>query len=1058
MKTKKFFLPVLLCIPLLLSLLFIHTAFASETESYPDTIDARPSVNGMLHVDGGHLVDKDGNRVVLRGLSTHGLTWYPEFVNEGLFKTLSGDWGCNLIRLAAYSDVYAHEKNGETLDLVRTGIDAAIANDMYVLVDWHVLEEKDPHVNMKFAKTFFNTICSEYPNCPNIIFEICNEPNGETTWSDVKDYANQMIPFIRNISPENVILVGTPEYDKNLTAVSRSPVDFDNIMYVLHFYAGTHKSDLQAELRESQMNGLPVFISECGISESSGDGVIDYNNAAVWFDLLRSYGMSYTVWSISNKNESSALFKTTYDAKTELTIDDLSPAGLWVRSLIQGEDPYKISIPKDTTDRTSLPAQLISSLNPDELMPLFNWKNLALYIAIILAVLQTINIIYVKVFDKNKTYADIRNEEKDSFLVFLRRSTLFVSLFFSILYLTWRIMYSIPKDAGVLPIVGNILLLIVEIIGFIESIILYANLMHMDVPPLPKIEDSEFPDVDIFIATYNEPEELLRKTINGCNHMSYPDKSKVHIWICDDNRRASMRKLAEEMGVGYFDRPDNKGAKAGNLNNALSKTSAPYIVTFDADMIPQKGFLLNTIPYFVDAKKKETENGGVKLGLLQTPQCFYQPDVFQRALFSEKTAPNEQDFFYRSIEVAKTSTNSVIYGGSNTILSREALEAIGGFYTKSITEDFATGLLIESKGFVSLAIPTPYASGMAPSTYQEHIQQRQRWGRGVVGTAKQLKLLTRPGLSIMQRASYLSSVVYWYSPVKTLIYLASPLLFAAFMIPMFKCSWADLLLYWFPMFIMQDITLRVFSGNAISLKWSGIYETSVMPYLLIPIIKETFGMTASKFLVTDKSGKGGKKKKTDYRLLAPFLVLIVLSVWGIFRSIYVLSVTRALGIVVLLFWLIRNLYYLVMSVFLVDGRDSDSETVKVIDAEMVTLNKINHDKTLSPSFYGVTTYMTEHSMRVFLDEASDLFIGDKVKVVVEKDDTEATVTGILTSIITPRHSDSSVYAVEIIDMEESELEYLEIIYDRIPTLPQSLRRDLGIIRHMLVNIAHRILD
>ncbi len=1056
MKTKKFFLSSLLFLPIFMSILFARVSFAADNPADLETVLARPSVNGALHVENDHLEDESGNRVVLRGLSTQGLTWYPDFINKDLFNTLSDDWGCNLIRLVAYSDQYVNGDKEETLDLVRKGIDAAIAADQYVLVDWHVLTEEDPNVNIEYAKEFFSVITSEYPDDPSIIYEICNEPNGETSWSDIRKYAEEMIPFIRTVSPANVILVGTPEYDKQLVPAVRSPLSFDNIMYVLHFYCATHKDDLMAELKESQENGLPVFISECGITESSGDGIIDFESAANWFNLLKSYGMSYTVWSISNKDEASAMFKTYYDPKNPLTDNDITRSGLWIRSLIRGEDPSSISIPPETSDKNNIIAMLAKTLNTDELIPLRNWKDHALYIAIFLIVVQLLSLLYEKTLNKNKTYDDIRNDKHEDIWTVIRRLTLLISMFFSILYLTWRLLYSIPKDVGIIPIIANVLLLLVEILGFIESIILYANLMHMREHPVPKIDDSEFPDVDIFIATYNEPGDLLRKTINGCNHLLYPDKSKVHIWVCDDNRRPEIRKLAGEMNVGYFDRPDNKGAKAGNLNNAMEHTSSPYVVTLDADMIPMKGFLLNTIPYFVDAEKRSKDNGGLKLGLLQTPQCFYQPDVFQRALYSEKSAPNEQDFFYRSIEVAKTTTNSVIYGGSNTVLSREAIQKIGGFYTKSITEDFATGLLLESAGYVSLGLPDPQASGMAPSTYKEHIQQRQRWGRGVIGTAKQLKLLTRPGLSIMQRLSYFGSVIYWYSPIKTLIYLVSPLLFAAFTIPMFKCSWADLFLYWFPMFLMQDITLRVFSGNAISLKWSGIYETSVMPYLMVPVIKETFGMTASKFLVTDKSGKHGKRK-TDYRLLSPFLVLIALSVWGIARSIYVLSITRALGIIVLLFWLIRNLYYLIMSVFLVDGRDSDSEHVKVIDAEMVTINKIYHNGTISPAYYGVTTFMTEHSMKVYLDEADDLDIGDKVKVCVEKDDTTANVTCILTGIITPRSGGSSVYALEIIDMEESELEYLEIIYDRIPSLPQSLKKDLGIIRHMLVNIAHRIL-
>ena len=189
-------------------------------------------------------------------------------------------------------------------------------------------------------------------------------------------------------------------------------------------------------------------------------------------------------------------------------------------------------------------------------------------------------------------------------------------------------------------------------------------------------------------------------------------------------------------------------------------------------MIVISDFLLKTIPFFVDVELREKERPEAErlhLGLLQTPQCFYDPDVFQHALYSERRAPNEQDFFYRTIEPAKTTTNSVIYGGSNTILSRRALEDIGGFYTGSITEDFATGLLIESAGYISLALPEPLASGQTPHTFREHVKQRTRWARGVIVTAKKLKIWRRKNLTLAQKISYWSSMFYWYSPIKNFI-------------------------------------------------------------------------------------------------------------------------------------------------------------------------------------------------------------------------------------------------------------------------------------------------
>ena len=151
-------------------------------------IGVRPSVGGQLFVDSTDLVDRSGERVFLKGVRLHGLTWFPEFINEQLFEQVSREWNANMIRLPLYTSMYLEDKK-ESLSLVRKGIEAAISADMYVIVDWHVLEDKDPNVHKEEAREFFTTIVSEYANVPNVIYEICNEPNGETTWSDVREYA-----------------------------------------------------------------------------------------------------------------------------------------------------------------------------------------------------------------------------------------------------------------------------------------------------------------------------------------------------------------------------------------------------------------------------------------------------------------------------------------------------------------------------------------------------------------------------------------------------------------------------------------------------------------------------------------------------------------------------------------------------------------------------------------------------------------------------------------------------------------------------------------------------
>ena len=1054
---------ILCLMPLLTALFFIPSA----ADAAPGrATDARPSKDGQLQVSGTGLVNENGETVTVRGFSTHGLSWYPDYVNADLFRDLSENWGADIVRLAMYSEDYVVNRQ-QNLEILHRGIEAAIQADMYVLVDWHILNDCDPMQNVGAARAFFEDISAEYANDPHILYEICNEPNSGTTWESIYEYANIIIPIIRSHSPKAVIIVGTPNYDQDLQSPYDKPIDDPNTMYAFHFYTTSHHDSMFMTLEHAIRAGLPVFITECGITEASGDGDIDYEYAVKWFDFLHESNISYVVWNLSNKRETSSFIRASSPETTHLHEEDLTECGKWIRFLLMGMEPSDIPAGK-VRDSYSFTDQLliqVNSISTADGIPVRSWIYIAPSCALVLLVVALMRL-YVRRRTAKRcgTYGDFISACGDPSLsgrspskTLPKHALIYTFLFFSMVYLVWRILFSINNRAGWLPIVCNVALLITEVVGFFESCIHYGNLMDVSKHPLPKIAKEDYPDVDIFIATYNEPEDLLMRTINGCKHLHYPDPSRIHIWVCDDSRRPAIRKLAEDMGVGYSDRPDNKGAKAGNLNHAMSLTHAPYVVTLDADMIVQSNFLMETIPYFVyteQCNKELPEDKQRHLGLLQTPQCFYDADVFQFALYSERNIPNEQDFFYRTIEVGKSSTNSVIYGGSNTVLSRAALNAVGGFYQGSITEDFATGMLIEGAGYLSLALPTPYASGRTPNTFVEHIQQRTRWGRGVINTARRLHLLTRRDLSLSQRLSYISSVIYWYSPIKNLIYILSPLMFAVFSVPVFRCTWIDLFVYWLPMFLLQDVCLRVLGKNSISLKWSAIYEISVMPYLIIPIIRETLGMSLTKFKVTDKSGKR-RSRKDDAPLMIPFIILIILTVAGIGRVLLFAVHVHSLSLIIILFWLVRNLYSFIMVIFLINGRDADetSESVIVHDGELVLVTR-QRDQAV---FEGITTRLTEHSVNAFLDEPDDLRIGDTIQLQINTMKYEAVLTGIVTGMRSLRDTGQVVCTIEILDFRGQQEIYLQILYDRIPTLPQSLQKDFGVMSLFWRNIVNRLI-
>jgi len=292
---------------------------------------------GGLYVDGTQLKDASGNAIQLRGISTHGIGWFPEYVNEAAFQTLRDTWGVNLIRLAMYSAEGAgYCTGGDQSSLkatIDTGVTAATNLGMYVIIDWHILSDGNPLTYESQAVEFFNEMSAKYASNTNVIYEICNEPNG-SSWSDIKSYAETVIPVIRANDPDAVILVGTPNWSQYVDEAAANPLSFDNIMYTVHFYAATHKDDLRNRVTTALNGGLPIFVSEFSVCDASGNGGIDYDSANAWKDLINSNNLSYAAWSLCNKNETSALISSSVSATSGWTEADLSDAGKWVMSMI----------------------------------------------------------------------------------------------------------------------------------------------------------------------------------------------------------------------------------------------------------------------------------------------------------------------------------------------------------------------------------------------------------------------------------------------------------------------------------------------------------------------------------------------------------------------------------------------------------------------------------------------------------------------------------------------------------------------------------------------------
>ncbi|MFA9378452.1 MAG: glycosyltransferase family 2 protein [Lachnotalea sp.] len=616
-----------------------------------------------------------------------------------------------------------------------------------------------------------------------------------------------------------------------------------------------------------------------------------------------------------------------------------------------------------------------------------------------------------------------------------------LTIIFSMIYIVWRTFYTIPVEFGTFSMVCGIILLFVETIGMFESVIHFSQMSNMKYATKAEVEDKDFPDVDIFISTYNEPTDLLFKTINGCLHMDYPDKSKVHIYLCDDGHRDEMGELCKKMGgITHLVRDTHEFAKAGNLNYALSVSSSPYVVTFDADMIPRRDFLTACMPYILT---------GEKIGFIQTPQTFYNPDLFQYNLYSENRLPNEQDYFYRDVQVMRNSSNSVIYGGTNTILSRQALIDVGGIATGVITEDFATGILMQSKGYQCYAIDESHASGLAPEDLKSLIKQRARWARGCIQTGKKINILFTKGLTIKQKASYITSITYWYGAIKRFCYIMAPILYSVFGVVVVKCTIPQILLFWLPMYLLNNQSLKALSNNITNVRWTNVYQTILFPSLFLEVILETIGFSQKKFAVTKKDGRKGIDKGYKYRQAFPHVIFLILSMIGAMTSIYGIFIQGSPAGIILLFWLGVNIYNLSMSVFFMFGREYHRKTER-FDAELDCIVEYEGKK-----FETKTKDISEDGVSVKLHVPQYINCDKGVKITVTTPDYQSTWLGRVVNVVTME--DYWKYGIKIVNLEECEKnEWYQIIYDREPTMPKFLPKKSSTVDDFMINISKRV--
>ena len=453
-----------------------------------------------------------------------------------------------------------------------------------------------------------------------------------------------------------------------------------------------------------------------------------------------------------------------------------------------------------------------------------------------------------------------------------------VFLVLQVCYLAFRLTWTLSFDTMANGIV-SVTFFLSELVVHARIAIGNFSLLHVT-DRSQQADESEravrageyLPSVDVFLPTYSEPVDLLRRTIVGCQAMDYPNMT---IWLLDDMRRPQMHKLAEELGCRYLDRPDNSHAKAGNLNHAMQRSEGELIVFFDADFIPTRDFIARTAGFFRDPE----------VAMVQTPQNFYNDDAVTRNLGLEHALEDEQKLFFRTLQPARDSANAIVCHGSCFVARRSAIEDIGGIPTETITEDWATSIKMQARGYKLLYLNEALSAGMAADTCGEFIQQRARWAQGTLqGLFATTHPLHVPGLGWKQRALHMASIFYYLGSVCNFLTLILPLFFLFGGVLVMKMTVPEMIFYRMPFTIGYYLLYSWLTLRTRSAFWSEFYDAFLAPTMGVTVLKSIFHPFGAGFRVTNKSHRT-QRVSVNWQIATPFVVLLALHVAGIAYAI-----------------------------------------------------------------------------------------------------------------------------------------------------------------------------
>ncbi|MCD9006567.1 UDP-forming cellulose synthase catalytic subunit [Luteimonas sp. XNQY3] len=446
-----------------------------------------------------------------------------------------------------------------------------------------------------------------------------------------------------------------------------------------------------------------------------------------------------------------------------------------------------------------------------------------------------------------------------------------MSLAVSCRYMGWRLTETMATG-NLLDLLLGTGLLLAELYAFLILLLGYLQaLWPLRRQPVPLPDDvAQWPSVDVFIPTYNEPLAVVRTTILAATVMDWP-RDRLNIYVLDDGKRPEFRAFCEEVGVHYLTRNNNRHAKAGNINAALARTGGDYVAIFDCDHIPTRSFLQMSMGWFL-------RDPG--LAIIQLPHYFFSPDPFERNLGTYGRVPNEGELFYGLLQDGNDQWNAAFFCGSCAVIKRTPLLEVGGVATDTVTEDAHTALRLHRAGYRSAYLALPQAAGLATESLSAHVAQRVRWARGMAQIFRTDNPLTGPGLTLAQRLCYFNAMLHFFYGFPRLVFLTAPLAFLFFGAHVINASALMIVAFAIPHILHANLTNLHVQGRFRHLLWNEVYETTLAWYIVRPTLLALVNPGLGKFNVTPKGGLV-EKSYFDADIARPYLFLLLLNVAGV---------------------------------------------------------------------------------------------------------------------------------------------------------------------------------